>query len=141
MDEWVIENNESLINKAHSQGISISNFKSELIKYLELPEVKTYFNLPEQKITILGKSLNAIDLPFLNRDLGWNFMRKYFNHQVLDVSSVVMALIDTKSIPNECRSGSFLSNFLSLGEVDHTALADAIQTAEIYFKLLEIKSF
>ena len=70
LDEWVIENNESLINKAHSQGTSISNFKSELIKYLELSEVKTYFNLPEQKITILGKSLNAIDLPFLNRDLG-----------------------------------------------------------------------
>ena len=141
LDEWVIQNNEKLIQKANTSGIKINQLAVEIDQYFKQKKIIDYFEIPEQKVTILGKSLNAIDLPFLNRDLGWSMMRNLFNHQVLDVSSVVMALIDLGKIPAECRSGSFLAKYLSLGEVDHTALADAVQTAEIYFKLIDSRDF
>jgi oligoribonuclease (3'-5' exoribonuclease) len=138
LDKWVIDHNEDLINKSHYEGVTLESFKQQLAEYLSQEKVKIFFNFPNEKITILGKSLNAIDLPFLNRDLGWNFMRNYFNHQVLDVSSIVMAKIDQKILPKECRSGAKLSKYLNLGEVEHTALADAIQTAEIYLRLIQL---
>lgn len=136
LNQWVIDHNEELINKAHNEGIELSKFKEELINYFESEDVKNYFD--NQKITLFGKSMNAIDLPFLNRDLGWDFMRNYFNHRVLDLSSVAYSFIDTKHIPKECESGSKLMSFLDMGEVAHTALEDSINTALMYFKLIEI---
>ena len=62
-------------------------------------------------------------------------MRKYFHHQQLDLSSVVYSLIDMGKIPEDCRSGSKLMNHLGLGNVAHTALEDAIATAEMYLKI------
>ena len=138
LDQWVIDNNKDLITKSNKIGISTEDLKSDLINYFKSKEVKDIFDFPNNQITLLGKSLNAIDLPFLNRDLGWEFMREYFNHQVLDVSSLVLGMIDMGHLPEDCRSGSKLSNYLNLGEVDHTALEDAILTAKIYLKLLEI---
>lgn len=135
LDPWVIENNETLIKEAHSNGIQISDFKERFKTYLESNEVKEYFQT--EKIYLFGKSLNAIDLPFLNRDLGWDFMRKYFSHQQLDLSSVVLSMIDMQMIPAECSSGSKLMNYLGMGEVCHTAMEDAENTALMYLKLLE----
>ncbi len=135
LNEWVIEHNKELIEKAHTQGIEISQFKEELINYFESDEVKSYFD--NRRITLFGKSMNAIDLPFLTRDLSWKFMRKYFNHQVLDLSSVVYAFIDLGKLPPECESGSELMNHLGFGEVAHTALEDSINVAKMYFKILE----
>ncbi|MGB0454781.1 MAG: exonuclease domain-containing protein [Bacteriovoracaceae bacterium] len=136
LDQWVIDHNESLITKAHEEGLEISDFKNEFESYLNSQEIKDYFG--EKSIILFGKSMNAIDLPFLNRDLGWSFIRKYFHHQQLDLSSVVYSMINMKLIPEKCSSGSFLMEFTGLGEVKHTALEDAINTAEIYFKLLKI---
>lgn len=130
LDPWVIENNESLIHKAHDSGQSLAQFKQELEEFLSSKPVIKFFE--NQKIIIFGKSLNAIDLPFLNRDLGWNFMRKYFNHQVLDLSSVVMSLTDFNFLPENCRSGSGLMKHFNLGEVAHTAMDDAVNTAKMY---------
>ncbi|OFZ22189.1 MAG: hypothetical protein A2202_03770 [Bdellovibrionales bacterium RIFOXYA1_FULL_36_14] len=139
LDNWVIEHNQELINKAHTTGISLNKLKNELECWLQSEEVKNYFSPnPKNKITIFGKSLNAIDLPFLNRDLGFEFMRQYFNHQTLDLSSVVMGLVDMKKLPKECLSGSELMKHFNLGDVSHTALEDAINTAKLYFKLLTL---
>ena len=138
LDPWVREHNKTLIEKAHQEGISLEVFKSELISYLESDLYKNYFNMPEgKKVTLFGKSLNAIDLPFLNRDLGWEFMRKYFNHQVLDLSSFIMGQVDLGKLPENCSSGSGLINYLEMGEVAHTALEDAENTALMYLKLLK----
>ena len=138
---WVIEHNEKLINKAHNFGIQIDSFKDELETYLISREVKNYFsNENKEKIILFGKSMSAIDLPFLNRDLGWNFMRKYFHHRNLDLSSTANTLIDLKYLPSECSSGSFLMKHLGMGEVKHTALEDAKNTALMYLKLLELYS-
>jgi len=138
LDEWVIEHNSELIEKAHQSGATIQKFKEDLINYLNSPGVSKLFNFPKEKIVLLGKSLNAIDLPFLTRDLGWQFMREHFHHQVIDISSITRFLIDSGHLPQECISGSELSNHLNLGEVSHTALEDAIQTAQQYFSLLNI---
>ncbi len=138
LNQWVIDHNKELIDKAHNEGIEIEAFKNELISYLDSSDVKNYFS--NERITLFGKSMSAIDLPFLTRDLGWEFMRKYFNHRQLDLSSVAYNLIDMKHIPAECESGSKLMSHLDMGEVAHTALEDAINTAIMYFKLMNIAS-
>ena len=135
LDPWVKEHNEKLIRKAHSDGLMMSEFKETLKKYLESPEVREYFG--NQKIVLFGKSMNAIDLPFLNRDLGWEFMRRYFHHRVMDFSSFCYGAMDLGHLTPGMDSGSKLMTFLGMGEVAHTALEDARNTAIMYFKVLE----
>lgn len=135
LDPWVREHNEKIIRKAHAEGLLMSEFKETLKKYLESSEVKTYFE--NQKIVLFGKSMTAIDLPFLNRDLGWDFMRKYFHHRNLDLSGVGYALIDLGLLPMGMDSGSNLMNYLNMGEVAHTALEDAKNTVIMYLKLID----
>lgn len=136
LDQWVIDHNEELIKKAHSEGEELSTFKGFLEQYLNSKEVVDYFGKTERnKIVLFGKSMNAIDLPFLNRDLGWKFMREHFHHQVLDLSSVVRSLCDLKILPTSCESGSGLMKHFNMGEVAHTALEDSINTAKLYLKI------
>jgi DNA polymerase-3 subunit epsilon len=134
LNEWVIKNNETLIRKANLQGLTLQVLKQQLTEYLTSAPVKKYF--PDQ-IILFGKSMNAIDLPFLNRDLGYDFMRKHFSHRVLDLTSHVLGLIDMKILPPETKSGSHLMKHLGMGDVAHTALEDAINTAKMYFKLID----
>ena len=62
---------------------------------------------------LFGKSLNAIDLPFLNRDLGWEWMRKYFHHRVMDLSSHTYGLMDMGLLEPGMDSGAALVRSLS----------------------------
>ena len=135
LDPWVIEHNETLIRKAHAEGMPMEKFKEIMTSYLESAEVKSYFN--NQKITLFGKSMSAIDLPFLNRDLGWEFMRKYFQHRQLDLSGTAYALMDIGLLPQGMESGSALMRYLGFGAVAHTALEDARNTALMYLKIIE----
>lgn len=135
LDSWVIEHNEKLIRKAHNEGLSHSEFKQWLKDYLESSEVREYFG--NQKIVLFGKSMTAIDLPFLTRDLGWEFMRKYFHHRNLDLSGIGYGLIDFNFLPQGMDSGTNLMNFLGMGSVAHTALEDAKNTAIMYLKLID----
>jgi DNA polymerase-3 subunit epsilon len=136
LDQWVIDHNKELITKAHEEGEDLITFKGYLDQYLNSKEVIDYFGKTERnKIVLFGKSMNAIDLPFLNRDLGWNFMREHFHHQVLDLSSVVRSLCDLKILPSSCESGSGLMKHFNMGEVAHTALEDSINTAKLYLKI------
>jgi len=137
LDPWVIEHNKELIIKANSEGLPMGSFKKELQAYLESSQVRDYFSTNQCKIILFGKSMNSIDLPFLNRDLGFDFMRRYFHHQVLDLSSVAIGLIDLNMIPKECSSGSDLMKYFKMGDVEHTALADAKNTAIMYLNLID----
>ena len=137
LDPWVIEHNKELIIKANSEGLAMASFKNELQAYLESAPIKDYFASTESKIILFGKSMNSIDLPFLNRDLGFDFMRRYFHHQVLDLSSVALGFVDSNMLPQESVSGSNLMKYFKMGEVEHTALADAKNTAIMYLKLIE----
>lgn len=135
LDPWVKEHNETIIRKAHKEGLTHNEFKTFLKNYLESPEVKNYFN--NEKIVLFGKSMTAIDLPFLTRDLGWDFMRKYFHHRNLDLSCIGYSFIDLGFLPEGMDSGKNLMSHFNMGEVAHTALEDAKNTAIMYLKLLE----
>ena len=135
LDTWVIENNETLINKAHQEGLVMEEFKNKLIEYLTSTPIQNYFE--NKKITLFGKSMAAIDLPFLNRDLGWEIMREHFEHRQLDLSSVAYNMIDLGHLPQKCTSGSELMRELGYGEVAHTALEDAINTAKMYLEIIK----
>jgi len=138
LDPWVIEHNKGLIEKAHADGISLAEFKDEIRNYTRSPEISEYFkDSPKGKIILFGKSMNAIDLPFLNRDLGWDFMREHFHHQVLDLSSVAFSLIELALLPKECATGSGMMKYLNMGDVAHTALEDAVNTARMYLEILK----
>jgi DNA polymerase-3 subunit epsilon len=134
LNPWVRENNKELIIKANKTGISISSFKSELETYLNSKEIKDYFN--NEKIVLFGKSISAIDLPFLNRDLGWEWMNKHFHHRNQDLSCYTMGLIDMGLMEKGMDSGANLMSFLNMGDVCHTALEDAVNTADMYLQLL-----
>jgi len=139
LDPWVVEHNETLIRRAHAEGLPMSEFRQMMTTYLESPQVKAYFN--QQKITLFGKSMSAIDLPFMNRDLGWDFMRKYFQHRQLDLSGLCYGLMDLGLLAPGMESGSALMRYLGMGTVAHTALEDARNTALMYVKIIEkIKS-
>lgn len=135
LDPWVREHNEKIIRKAHQDGLTMNEFREFLKNYLESQDVRQYFG--SQKIVLFGKSMTAIDLPFLTRDLGWEFMRKYFHHRNLDLSGLGYGLIDLGFLPQGMDSGTNLMNHLGMGEVAHTALEDAKNTAIMYLKLLE----
>lgn len=136
LDPWIIENMEALIKTASKSGKSIHEFKQTLDQYLDDEKVKEYFG--NNKIVLFGKSMNAIDLPFLSRDLGWDWMRKRFHFRTMDLSSYTYGMIDMKLLPAGADSGSELMKLLGMGEVEHTALEDAINTAKMYLKLLEL---
>ena len=134
LNEWVAQNNETIIRKAHTEGIEPSEFKSTMEEYLESDSIKQYFN--NERIVLFGKSISAIDLPFMNRDLGWEWMNKHFHHRNLDLSCFCLGLIDMGRLEKGMDSGSNLMNKYGLGEVSHTALEDAVNTADLYIKLL-----
>jgi len=135
LNPWVKENNKDLIIKAHETGIEMSEFKKNLEEYLNSSEIKSYFN--DQKVVLFGKSISAIDLPFLNRDLGWEWMNDHFHHRNLDLSCFTMGLIDMGLLEKGMDSGAKLMEFCGLGDVAHTALEDAVNTAKMYFMLLD----
>jgi len=137
LSDWVIQNNEELINRAHKNGLELSAFKESFEQYLLSKEIKNFFK--NEPIVLFGKSINAIDLPFMNRDLGWEWMRKHFSHRTLDFSCVCYSFMDKGILPPGMESGSKIMDFLGMGEVAHTALADAINTAKMYFKVLELE--
>lgn len=136
LNEWVKKHNKDLIIQANQEGIELNSFKSELETYLDSPEVKEYFE--NQRVMLFGKSISAIDLPFLNRDLGWEWMNKHFHHRNLDLSCFTLGLIDLGQLENGMDSGAKLMEFLKMGDVCHTALEDAVNTAKMYLKLLEM---
>jgi DNA polymerase-3 subunit epsilon len=136
LNEWVAKNNEQIINLAHSEGVEQSEFKSILENYLNSKEVKSYFN--NEKVVLFGKSISAIDLPFMNRDLGWEWMNKHFHHRNLDLSCFTMGLIDMGVLEKGMDSGAKLMDKFGMGAVSHTALEDSVNTAKMYFNLLEM---
>lgn len=135
LNPWVREHNETLIRKAHSEGVGLDVFKKEMENYLDSDKIKTYFD--NEKIVLFGKSMSSIDLPFMNRDLGWEWMDKHFHHRNLDLSCFCMGLIDMGKLEKGMDSGSKLMEKFGLGEVLHTALEDAQNTAIMYLKLLD----
>ena len=136
LNPWVIENNRNLIEKAHAEGVTQEVFKESLTRYLKSSQVVQYFG--GDKPVLFGKSVASIDIPFLKRDLGWDWFEQHFSHRQLDLSAVSYSLIDQGILPKSCSTGSGLMKYLGMGEVAHTALSDARNTAIMYLTLIGV---
>jgi DNA polymerase III epsilon subunit-like protein len=136
LNSWVVENNEALIRNAHEKGITHAALTEEVKKYLKSPDMKAFFG--DARPVFLGKSLSALDIPLLTRTFGPDFMREYFHHHTLDVTCVARALVDSGLLPSGTESsGKLMKHFGLREEPEHTALADALDMADIYIKILE----
>lgn len=139
LNPWVLEHNEELIRKAHKEGISPADFKKWMENYLTAPEIKKYFN--QERPTLLGKSMSALDIPVLTRYLGKDFMEKYFHHHTLDLTCVARFLTDVGKLPKGYHSTSkLLQHFKIRQKAEHTALSDATDMGHVYFKLIDLLS-
>ncbi|NBX81891.1 hypothetical protein EBQ90_02240 [bacterium] len=137
LNPWVLEHNEDLIRKAHREGITPAAFKKWIEDYLTDPEIKAYFK--NERPTLLGKSMSALDIPVLTRYLGKDFMEKYFHHHTLDLTCVARFLTDVGKLPKGFHTTSkLLQHFKIRQKAEHTALSDATDMGHVYFKLIEL---
>ena len=139
LNPWVIEHNERLIRDASANGIAPSALRRYVSDYLERPRVKAFFG--GERPVLLGKSLSALDIPLITRYLGHDFMQERFHHHTLDVTCVAKAFVDVGVLPPGFASTSKIIKHFGIREdARHTALSDAIDVANVYFKLLELAS-
>lgn len=137
LNPWVIEHNEGLIRNAHEKGIPLSELKNFVARYMESEPIRQFFK--NERPAFFGKSLSALDIPLLTRDLGKPFMEKYFHHHTLDITCVSRALVDAGVLPPGCESTTQLIRHFGLrNDARHTALSDALDMATIYFKQLDL---
>lgn len=137
LNPWVLEHNEELIRNAHSKGISPIEFKKWVENYLNAPEIKSFFK--EERPTLLGKSMSALDIPVLTRYLGKDFMEKYFHHHTLDLTCVARFLVDVGRLPKGHHSTTKLLQYFKIRQnAEHTALSDATDMAHVYFHLMDL---
>lgn len=139
LDDWVKQHNKNLIQNAHEKGISLVDWKTNFELFLKRKDVVDFFG--KQQIILFGKSMNAIDLPFMNRDLGWGWMREYFSHRTVDFTGVCYGLMDLSLLPQGSERGSLIMKHLGFGAVAHNALDDAKNTALMYLKVLSKNYF
>ncbi len=137
LSEWVIQHNEGLIRKAHAEGITPQDFVQWMFTYLNSEKVKAF--LGGERPLLLGKSLSALDIPLLTKNLGKVFMDKHFHHHTLDITCVGRFLVDAGVLPPGHGSTSQLLKFFNIRtESNHTALSDALDMAQIYLKLIKL---
>lgn len=137
LNEWVVEHNETLIRDAHAKGIAKVEFGPWLSQYLTQPAVQTFFE--NERPTLMGKSMSALDIPVLTRYLGKPFMEKYFHHHTLDLTCIARFLIDIGVLPKGLHSTTrLLQHFGIRHKSNHTALSDAVDMGQVYFKLLDL---
>ena len=139
LNPWVVENNRSLIERAHSEGMTVEAFREAVTRYLKSSSLVEYFG--GEKPILFGKSVASIDVPFLKRDLGWLWFEEHFSHRQLDLSAVSYSMIDKGVLPPSCSTGSGLMKHLGMGAVAHTALEDARNTAVMYLKLIGVMKY
>lgn len=136
LNPWVLENMADLIRKAHAEGISLETCQDEVTQYLQSDAIQAFFG--GKPPVLLGKSLSALDIPLLNRSLGWKYMQKAFHHHNLDVTSMAISLCDSGLLPAGTTGSSQLMKHYQLKDgTEHTALSDAIEMADIYIKMVK----
>lgn len=136
LSQWVIQHNEGLIRKAHAEGISPAAFRTWMEDYLTSEPIKTFFG--GERPLLLGKSLSALDIPLLTKNLGKAFMDKYFHHHTLDITCVGRFLVDAGVLPPGHGSTTQLLKFFNIrSESNHTALSDSLDMGNIYLKLIQ----
>lgn len=139
LNPWVVENNETLIRNASAHGVPPDQLADKVHAYLTSAPIKAIFG--DSRPIFLGKSLSALDIPLLTRTFGEDFMHAHFHHHTLDVTCVARSLVDAGILPPGTESSSKIMKYFGLRETPaHTALADALDMAEIYLKILGMLS-
>lgn len=137
LNSWVVKHNREMIERAHAEGIPMDEVRAWVQQYLEWEPVREFF--ADERPVFLGKSLSALDIPLMKRYLGEEFMAKRFHHHTADVTSAARLLVDAGVLPPGTASGSKLLGFLQISDnVAHTALADAVDMAEAYIRLVRM---
>lgn len=135
MSTWVIEHNKEIIEDAHANGIDPNELPGKLESYLESDPIRDFFG--GHRPIMLGKSMNALDMPLMARYLSFPFIRKHFHHHTLDLTGVGHCLTDSGILPPGHASGSNLVSYYQVSEeISHTAMDDACDMAEIYVRIL-----
>ncbi len=152
-DMKITDSTEILINdgqlKVTKEALSINNInieehKKQAITPSEAVEKMIDFirkNFPEKrKITVAGHNVH-FDIDFLKvllNNTGINFSH-YFSHRIIDTSSILYYLYLSGSIKQKATSSdeAFLLFEIKVNG-RHTALGDAIATAELFNKLISL---
>jgi oligoribonuclease (3'-5' exoribonuclease) len=133
LNPWVLENNESLIRKAHADGLKPLDFRTFVTQYMESKPITDFFG--DSRPVLLGKSLSALDIPIMHRYLSRPFMDKYFHHHTMDVTCLARFFVDCGLLPEGCQSTTKLIQHFKIREgANHTALSDAVDMGNIYIQ-------
>ncbi len=124
---WVEKNLKKNFLESQKNGLSKEEFVTNFLFFLK----------DHKNLILLGKSLNALDIPFLKKILGYEVFYQYFSHRTLDLTSLAIFSILLKKIPSECLSGAHLNKFFHLGKIAHTALEDSENNINVLNKFLE----
>lgn len=136
LNDWVKAHNKPIIDHCHEHGFPEKELSGRVSEYLESDPIKALFK--KDRPVLLGKSLSALDIPLLNRYLGWDYVSKKFHHHTLDVTSIARFMVQSSLLPPGFQSTSKLvKHFKIRDDAKHTALSDAVDMGTIYLKMLE----
>lgn len=127
---WVEKHLKKTFLLSQEKGVAQEDFIQNFLAFLQ----------NHKNLILLGKSLNALDIPFLKKVLGYETFYKYFSHRTLDLTSIAIFSVLLKKIPDECLSGAHLNKFFNLGKIAHTALEDSENNINVLNKFLEFYS-
>lgn len=137
LNDWVLGHMEGLIRKAHAEGLSMEQVKTELSAYLKSQPILDFFG--KSRPILMGKSMSALDIPLLTRSFGWGYMQKAFHHHIVDVTCLGKSFEDAGLLPPKTANTTSLMQYFKLKEhADHTALSDATDMGRIYCKMIDM---
>lgn len=137
LNDWVRANMEPLITKAHLEGVTFEECKSGVERYLKSKPICEFFG--NERPTLMGKSMSALDIPLLKRSFSWEFFQKHFHHHTVDITCLAQAIVDAGLLPEGGASTtSLMRHFKIREEAEHTALQDAVDMGHIYMGLLQM---
>lgn len=135
LSEWVVDHMQAVIEKAHAEGVTLSECQRRVSQYLKSAPITAFF--ANEKPVLLGKSLSALDLPLMTRSFGHSFMDSYFHHHTVDVTCTAHSFVDAGLLPEgHASTTKLMQHFGIREEAEHCALADAIDMARIYVKMI-----
>lgn len=151
----IIDSQEFLINdgvlSATKEALAINKIdlekhkRSAISSYKAIDEILSFINhhFPGQKkITLAGHNVH-FDVSFLKAFFSKNNedFSKYFSHRIIDTSSILHYLYLSGQIGKKAVSSDDAFNLFDIKvEGRHTALGDAVATAKLFNKLLQISN-